>query len=469
MLTETVESLLNDLSNNKNKKESEKMRFFVRQMLDAMSPTNFPQINPEILAKTAKTNGKNILNGFQQFLRDIEKGKGYLDISLTNNNFFKLGENIATTEGKIIYQNDLMQLIQYSPTTTKLYPHPLLIIPPWINKYYILDLQPENSLVKWLVNQGFNVFMISWVNPNTSHRNKQFVDYMTEGPLSALKVIQAISPKSVNVLGYCIGGTLLGCTLAYLAKHQKNNIQSATFVTSLLDFSVPGELGVFIDEKQISFLEEYMAAKGYLDGRVLASVFNALRANDLIWNSFINNYLKGEAPKPFDLLYWNTDPTNLPEKMHSFYLRNMYLNNLLIKKNKLKLLDTLIDLTEINLPTYFLAAKEDHIVPWIACFKGSQYLKGKTKFVLTSSGHVAGVVNHPAKNKYGYWINTNKRKTPESFLADASYYKGSWWIDWVSWLKQYSGKPISKKPSQQTTFLEDAPGSYVKVRLTGST
>ncbi len=458
-----IETLINNIVEKENKEIAKKLRFFARQYIDAISPTNFANFNPEVLAKIAETNGENLLTGFKQLIEDIQQGNGRLNIKMTDTDLFKLGENIACTPGKIVYQNQLMQLIQYTTTTNKVYQFPLLIIPPWINKYYILDLQQENSLVKWLVDQGFVVFMISWVNPTIEHKDKQFSDYMFEGPLSALNIIKNITgEKQVNILGYCIGGTLLGCMLAYLSKKNHSTVLSATFLTTLLDFSEPGELGVFLDEKQINLLENHMKIKGYLDGRIMAAVFNTLRANDLIWASFINNYLKGQKPKPFDLLYWNSDATNIPADVHSFYLKNMYLHNLLVQKNKIKLADVSLDLSKIKVPSYFLAAHDDHIVPWATCFKGSQILNGPTQFVLTKSGHVAGVINPPHQKKYGYWITNKNNITAENFIAHAMFTEGSWWNHWVSWLKQYTGKMKNSNKMETKEVLEDAPGSYVK-------
>ena len=445
LLSHHIDKLIQDVAINEDEKSAEKMRFFARQFIDAIAPTNFANINPEVLSKTFESSGENLINGMKQLLEDLERGKGQLNIKITDLDMFKLGENIACTPGKVVYQNDLMQLIQYTATTEKVYSIPLLIIPPWINKYYILDLQQENSLVKWLTDQGYTVFMISWANPSSEHKNKQFSDYMSEGPLAALKIIQQITgEKEANVAGYCIGGTLLGCTLAYLAEQQDSPIHSATFLTTLLDFSEPGELGIFIDEKQISMLENYMKIKGYLDGNIMASVFNALRANDLIWSAFVNNYLKGQKSKPFDLLYWNSDSTNIPEQVHSFYLKkHVSENNNLIQSGEVSVANTPLDLKKIKTPSYFLAAQDDHIVPWRSSFMSNQCLGGPVKFVLTSSGHVAGVVNPPHRNQYGYWTNTKKAKDAEKFFATADYHEGSWWNDWTQWLKKHSGKERS--------------------------
>lgn len=468
LINEHVDNLVNQVSRVSDDKIAQKLRFFTHQLLDAISPTNFANTNPEVISKILETNGENLISGYKQFLADIIAGKGQLNITMSDQETFELGKNIACTPGKIIYQNDLMQLIQYAPTTDTIYQNPLLIIPPWINKYYILDLQKENSMVKWLVDQGFNVFMISWVNPSQQHKEKKFDDYMLEGPLTALKIISKITNNSpVNALGYCIGGTLLGCTLAYLAKKNISRILSATFLTTLFDFSEPGELGTFIDESQVSALEKEMQKTGYLNGKIMAIVFNALRANDLIWNSFINNYLKGQKPKPFDLLYWNADSTNIPYHVHSFYLRNMYLKNALIQPNKIKLDRVSLDLRKISIPCYFLAAQDDHIIPWKSCYASQQRLTAPVKFVLASSGHVAGVVNHPEKKKYGYWIHLETSKNPDEFLAKAEFHSNSWWTDWIKWLLPFSGQlqSIASLDLSKQKIIEDAPGSYVKVRI----
>ncbi len=462
-----IEKFISDIAEH-DEKLAKKLHFYTQQFIDASAPTNFVNINPDVLSKTFETNGANLVDGLKQFLEDISHGS---TIKIADFDVFKVGENIACTPGKVIYQNDLMQLIQYSPTTQKIYQNPLLIIPPWINKYYILDLQPENSFVKWLVGNGVTVFMISWVNPTSLHRDKQFENYMVEGPLTAFDIIKKlINADTINALGYCVGGTLLACTLAYLAKHNLAYVGSATFLTTLLDFSEPGELGNFIDEKQISFLEDHMKTNGYLDGNIMAAVFNSLRANDLIWSSFINNYLKGQKPKAFDLLHWNSDATNIPEKVHSFYLRNMYLNNHLVKRNQISLGDTPLDLANITIPSYFLATHDDHIVPWTTCYKSKQNLGGPVKFVLASSGHVAGVINPPHKNKYGYWTNTARIKRADNFLKTAKFHTGSWWNDWEKWLVKYSGELCSADALHfaNQTVIEDAPGSYVKVRLFNS-
>ncbi|TAK72832.1 MAG: class I poly(R)-hydroxyalkanoic acid synthase [Gammaproteobacteria bacterium] len=467
LLSQHLQQWTENITTDENSKIAKKLTFYTKQLLDALSPNNFVATNPDIIAKTIEMDGGNFINGMQQFLADLEQGKGLLTITPTDLDFFKPGENIACTKGHVIYQNDLMQLIHYQPTTEKTYTYPLLIIPPWINKYYILDLQSENSLVKWLVDQGWNVFMISWVNAKEAHRKKNFSHYLQEGPLAALKIIKKIKKiDHINVLGYCIGGTLLGCTLAYLAKKQDSCIKSATFLTTLFDFSEPGDLGNFIDANQLAILEKHMESKGYLDGKIMSAVFNLLRANDLIWSAFVNYYLKGEKPKPFDLLYWNADPINIPEHVHRFYLRNMYLHNYLVQSNKLKLSGTPIDLRCITIPSYFLAAQDDHIVPWSSSYKSSHYLSGPVRFVLTTSGHVAGVVNPPYRNKYSYWTSNQSHQHPEDYLFSATLNPGSWWDDWATWLKNYSGELQSVDCDISKNIIEDAPGSYVKVRFT---
>jgi polyhydroxyalkanoate synthase len=464
LLSQHLDQLIQNISKD-DEKIAQKLRFFTRQFLDAVAPTNFANLNPDVIAKTIETQGANLLNGLKQFLEDIEKNGGQFDIKITDTDYFKLGTHIACTPGQVVYQNDLMQLIHYQATTTQTHACPLLMIPPWINKYYILDLQPENSLVKWLLDQGISVFMISWVNPSSQQRHKQFSDYLIEGPLAAIKIIQKITKSpEVNIAGYCIGGTLLACLLAYAAKKNISAIRSATFLTTLLDFSEPGELGTFIDDKQVSALEELMKTKGYLDGHVMATVFNALRANDLVWSSYINQYLKGEKPKPFDLLYWNSDSTNIPEHVHSFYLRTMYLQNQLIQPDCVNIAGVPLDLSQIKTPSYFVAAQDDHIIPWKSAYKSHQILGGSVKFVLTASGHVAGVVNPPGRQKYNYWTNHKKYKNPEKYLANATSHPGSWWSDWIVWLKQYSGD-LQPARDYATKAIEDAPGSYVKVRL----
>jgi polyhydroxyalkanoate synthase len=415
-----------------------------------------------------ESGGENLVKGLEHLLDDLERGKGQLSIKMTDYDAFKVGQNIASTPGKVVYQNDLMQLIQFSPTTDKVLRRPLLIIPPWINKYYILDLRPKNSFIKWAVDQGITVFIVSWVNPDEELSAKSFEDYMLEGPLAALDQIKlATGETEVNAVGYCLGGTLLASTLAYMAAKGDQRVASATFLTTMTDFSEAGELSVFIDEEQLQLLEERMNEKGYLDGGTMATSFNMLRANDLIWSFVVNNYLLGKDPFPFDLLYWNSDSTRMPARMHSFYLRNMYQNNLLIEPGGITLGGEPIDLRRITVPVFMLSTREDHIAPWKSTYAGTQIFGGPIKFVLSASGHIAGVVNPPAAGKYCHWTNTKLPKTPDAWLETAKQNEGSWWTEWYRWLaKQGGGTVAARVPGAGgLTAIEDAPGSYVAVRI----
>src|SRR5690554_4061992 len=446
-----------------------KVDYFVRQIINALSPTNFATLNPEVIRKTIETGGANLVEGFSQLQKDMEdSAKGALNIAMTDTSAFQVGRNLATTPGKVVYQNDLIQLIQYSPTTAKTFKRPLLVIPPFINKFYILDMRENNSFIKWLVDQGHTVFCISWVNPGPSLRDKGFEDYMQEGPLDAIAAIEkATGEKEVNAIGYCLGGTLLAATLAYLKKKKKEPIKAATFLATLTDFSQPGEIGVFINETAISALEKQMNLLGFYDGRQMAFSFNTLRENDLFWSFFINNYLKGERPAAFDLLYWNTDSTNLPARMHSFYLRNMYLYNKLIEKDGIELNGVKLDLRQISVPTYFLSTAQDHIALWQATYTGPLLMGGKNRFVLGGSGHIAGVVNPPAQNKYGYWTNDNLPQDPNEWYRNATQNEGSWWNDWQQWvLQQGNMEEVDvRQPGTGLEVIEDAPGRYVKQRI----
>ncbi len=445
----------------------EKAEFYTRQWIDALSPANFVATNPKVLKRTIDTGGENLIVGLDHMLGDLEKGKGELRITMTDPDAFKLGENVATTPGKVVFQNDLMQLIQYTPTTETVAKRPLLVVPPWINKYYVLDLQPRNSFIKWAVDQGLTVFVISWVNPDERHRDKGFENYMTEGPLAALDVIaQATGEPDVNIVGYCIGGTLTACTLAYMAVKGDKRVHSATFLTTLVDFEQPGELGVFIDEEQLERLEKYMAVKGYLDGQYMSQVFNMLRENDLIWSFVVNNYLMGREPMAFDILYWNADSTRMPAMMHAFYLRNMYLENKVVQPGGISLAGQPIDLGKIKTPVYWLSTREDHIAPWKSTYKATQIYKGKKRFVLSASGHIAGVVNPPVANKYCYWTNAKTPADPDAWFDGAEQHHGSWWSDWRKWLKAHDGGDVPARHPGDGGLkpIEDAPGSYVKVR-----
>jgi polyhydroxyalkanoate synthase len=446
-----------------------KVDFFTRQYIDALSPSNFALTNPEVVRETMASGGQNLLRGLNNLLGDIERGDGQLQISMTDPKAFKMGQNIATTPGKVVYQNELMQLIQYQPSTKKVYQRPLLIIPPWINKYYILDLRESNSFIKWAVDQGHTVFVISWVNPGEEYAGKSFEDYLHQGPNDALEAIeQATGEKQVDVIGYCLGGTLLGAALGVMTAKKDKRVASATFFVSLLDFSIPGELGVFIDEKQVENLERRMNERGYLEGSEMAGTFNMLRSNDLIWSFVVNNYLMGKDPFPFDLLYWNSDSTRMPAKMHSFYLRNMYLGNKLKEPGGISLDGVPIDISKIKIPAYFISTAEDHIAPWKSVYKGARVLSGKVRFVLGGSGHIAGIVNPPAANKYCYWTNPERPENPEDWLKTATRHEGSWWADWQAWMDENNGdvKVEARVPGDgKLKVIEDAPGAYVSLRL----
>jgi polyhydroxyalkanoate synthase subunit PhaC len=449
-------------------KTAQKVDFYSRQFVDAMSPSNFLLTNPEVLRKTAETGGENLLKGLNNLLSDLEQGKGKLRIKMTDLDAFKLGENIGVSPGKVVYQNSLIQLIQYNPTTEKVLKRPLLIGPPWINKFYILDLRPRNSLVRWAVSQGHTVFVISWVNPDAKLAEKNFEDYMREGYLASLDAIEkATGEREVNAIGYCLGGTLLASTLAYMAAKKDDRIKSATFFVTMMDFHEAGELGVFIDEEQLKALEEKMNKRGYLEGSEMATTFNMLRANDLIWSFVVNNYLLGNDPFPFDLLYWNADSTRMPARMHSFYLRKMYQENLLAVPNGITLAGVPIDLTKIKTPAYFLSTREDHIAPWKSTYRGTQLLSGPKRFVLAASGHIAGVVNPPDGGKYSHWINQDLPADPEEWFKDATEIAGSWWPDWHRWVTAQAKEQVpARVPGDgKLKVIEDAPGSYVKVRL----
>ena len=450
-------------------KTAKKVDFYSRQFVDAMSPSNFLLTNPEVLRKTAETGGENLIKGLNNLLTDLERGKGKLHIKMTDMDAFKVGENIGVSTGKVVYQNDLMQLIQYDPTTAKVLKRPLLIGPPWINKFYILDLRPRNSFVKWAVSQGHTVFVISWVNPDERLSQKSFDDYMTEGYLAALDAIeQATGEREVNAIGYCLGGTLLAATLAYMAAKQDDRIKTATFFVTMMDFQEAGELGVFIDEEQLSALEDKMNKRGYLDGGEMATTFNMLRANDLIWSFVVNNYLLGNDPFPFDLLYWNADSTRMPAKMHNFYLRKMYQENQLCVPGGIELEGTPINLGRIQTPAYFLSTREDHIAPWTSTYRGTQLLGGPKRFVLAASGHIAGVVNPPEGGKYNHWINEDLPADPDAWFQGATELAGSWWPDWHRWICAHDKAQVTARTPGEGGLkpIEDAPGSYVKVRLT---
>jgi polyhydroxyalkanoate synthase len=449
-------------------KTAKKVDFYTRQFVDALAPSNFAMTNPEVLRMTVESGGENLVKGLNNLLADLERGKGKLAIKMTDLDAFKVGENIAVTPGKVVFRNDLIELIQYAPATPNVLERPLMIIPPWINKYYILDLRPKNSLIKWAVEQGHTVFMLSWVNPDESLADKTFADYMFEGPLAALDAIKkSTGHDKVNAVGYCLGGTLLATTLSYMAAKKDDRIASATFYATMVDFQEAGELEVFIDEEQLAALEDRMNKRGFLEGSEMATTFNMLRANDLIWSFVINNYLLGKEPFPFDLLYWNSDSTRMPAAMHSFYLRNMYQRNLLRQPGGIEIDGVPIDLRRIKIPIYILATREDHIAPWKSTFAATQLYGGPIKFVLSASGHIAGVVNPPAGGKYCYWVNNKKTKTPDEWFQGSQQREGSWWPDWQDWVEKLGNKRVkARQPGGgKLKPLADAPGTYVAARL----
>ena len=447
---------------------TKKVDFYTRQYIDALAPSNFFLTNPEVLRETVASGGQNLVKGLNNLLEDLTRGGGkQLRLRMTDERAFKLGLNIATTPGSVVFQNDLIQLIQYYPAGGPVFRRPLLVIPPWINKYYILDLREKNSFVKWALEQGHTVFVISWVNPDRKLAHKRFDDYLAEGVLAALDAIErATGEREANAIGYCLGGTLLACALGYLAAQKDERIVSATFFASLIDFSEAGELEVFVDEQQVAALEKRMQERGYLEGSEMATTFNMLRANDLIWSFVINNYLLGRDPFPFDLLYWNSDSTRMPAAMHAFYLRNLYIRNLLAKPGGIELCGVPIDLAKVSVPLYFASTVEDHIAPWRSTYAGAR-LFGPVRFVLGGSGHIAGIVNPPAANKYSYWTNAKLPATPEQWLKGASQHPGSWWPDWSGWVAQHGGdKMPARVPGKgKLKVIEDAPGAYARMRV----
>ena len=450
-------------------KTAQKVDFYTRQFVDAMSPANFVLTNPEVLRRTAETGGTDLLKGLSNLLADLERGKGKLRIRMTDDTKFKVGENIAVTPGKVVFETPLMQLIQYAPTTEKVLKRPLVIFPPWINKFYILDLRPKNSFIRWAVDQGHTVFVASWVNPDEALAEKGFDDYMQEGVLAALDAIEkATGEREVNAIGYCLGGTLLATTLAHMAVKKDTRIKSATYFVTMTDFAEAGELGVFIDEEQLKGLEDRMNKRGFLDGREMATTFNMLRANDLIWSFVVNNYLLGQDPFPFDLLYWNDDSTRMPAKMHSFYLRRMYQANDLIKPGAIELMGTPIDLRKIKVPSYMISTREDHIAPWKSTYAATQIYGGPKRFVLAASGHIAGVVNPPDSGKYSHWTSDKLPPDPEAWFTGATEMAGSWWPDWQRWVTAINKDevPARQPGSAALPALEDAPGRYVRVMAT---
>lgn len=465
---DSVQASLDDATD-LSQQDRQKLEFYTRQFLDAMAPTNFALTNPEVLRETLATGGENILKGLQNLIDDLKRGQGELKISTTKYANFKLGENLATSKGHVVFRNRMMELIQYTPKTRQVHAVPLLIVPPWINKYYIMDLTPEKSLVQFALDQGMSVFMISWVNPDESYRNVLFDDYLRDGILAALGVIEKITgTKTTNLMGYCIGGTLTAIALSWLAaKKQAHRVGSATLLTTLLDFARAGDMKVFIDERQLDDLEAQMKTRGYLEAAALQRTFSILRANDMIWSFVVNNYMLGREPFPFDILYWNEDSTNLPAAFHSYYLRHMYLRNDLIRKNVLTIDGVRIDLSRIKTPIWFLSTREDHIAPWEATFDGARLIAGTNPhvtFTLAGSGHVAGVFNPAGSTKYGYWSARGLDTESADWMSKATHHAGSWWPAWARWITSRSGpkQPATKTPGHtRYPSLGDAPGTYV--------
>ena len=442
--------------------------FYTRRQIEAMSPSNFAQSNPEVIAKAKETGGKNLVDGFANLLRDLERGQGQLKITMSDQDAFEVGRNLATTQGAVVFENDLMQLIQYAPTTKDVYARPLLVVPPWINKYYALDLSPEKSMVKWLVDQGHSVFLISWVNPGPELADKGFDDYMFQGPLEAIDVMRQITgAEDVNIAGYCIGGTLVATMLAYLAAKGEKPVHSATLMACMTDFEEPGDLGVFVDDEQLATLQRAVEQRGYHSGEEMSAVFSLMRANDLIWGHVVNNYLMAKDQLPFDMVYWFQDSTRLPAKMILWYLDTYYNKNLLRQPGAVVIGDVALDLGKIDVPLYFMSAEEDHICPWASTYTGAQNLGGDKVFVLGGSGHNAGVVNPPSKVKYGFRTNDLTGQSAKDWHAGAQTHEGSWWPHWNDWLSAQNAQDRQTPPktgSRKHKVIEPAPGRYVKVR-----
>jgi polyhydroxyalkanoate synthase subunit PhaC len=446
--------------------DREKAQFYLRQVTAALSPSNFLATNPELLRTTLAESGENLVRGLKMLAEDIQAGHGELRIRQSDARAFKLGVNMAATPGKVIFRNALMELIQYEPTTPTVYKRPLLIVPPWINKFYILDLNPEKSFIRWAVAQGLTVFVISWVNPDERHADKDFDSYMREGVLTAADCIeQATGERELSAVGYCVGGTLVAATLAYLAAGGDRHISSATFLATQIDFADPGDLKVFVDAEQLKAVEERMAERGYLEGSAMANAFNMLRPNDLIWSYYVNNYLKGKEPMPFDLLVWNSDSTRMPAANHKFYLRHCYLQNDL-SNGRMELSGRTLDLKKVTAPVYELATKEDHIAPARSAFTGAKSFGGPVRYVMAGSGHIAGVVNPPTKPKYQYWSDGPPEGKFDDWVAKAKETPGSWWPDWLAWLTAQAPEKVpARKPGDgKLKPLCDAPGEYVRVK-----
>ena len=449
--------------------DRERLAFHVRQHLSAMSPTNFAPTHPAVVRATIEQRGENLVRGFEALLDDLEAGKGRLRLRMSDETAFQVGVDVATAPGSVVFENELIQLIQFEPTTETVGARPLLVVPPWINKYYILDLRPDNSFVQWAVAQGQTVFCISWVNPDATHRDLGFDDYLRDGTLAAIDAVCAATGVSeLNLLAYCLGGTLTAATLAWLADRGDRRVQSCTFLATLTDFSDPGEIRVFIDEAQVSGIEARMARRGFLEGFEMADSFRMLRENDLVWSFYVDQYLLGTPPRAFDLLYWNEDTTRMPERMHSFYLREMYLHNRLVEPGGITLEGVALDLRKIEVPVYMMSCDRDHIAPWQTTYAATQLYGGETTFVLGGSGHIAGVVNPPSRSRYGFRTHgTHTPSTPEAWLAEATEHEGSWWPHWRAWLADHTGEPVPARRVEDGGLepLEAAPGRFATTRI----
>ncbi|MFQ5562866.1 MAG: PHA/PHB synthase family protein [Parvularculaceae bacterium] len=447
--------------------DKKKAEFFTQQFINAFSPSNFAMLNPEVIEATVESRGENLLKGLKNLLEDIDRGHGSLAIRQADLDYFSLGGNIATTPGKVVYQNDIMQLIQYDPMTETVAKRPLVIFPPWINKFYILDLQPGNSFIRWMVEQGRTVFVVSWVNPGPELREKTFFDYIKGGVFDALDAVEkATDERNVDAIGYCIGGTMLAAALAYMAGEGDKRIKSATFLTAQTDFTESGDLQLFVDDEQLEAIEKQMdAAGGVLEGRAMASTFNMLRSNDLIWSFVIDNYLKGKDPAKFDLLFWNSDATRMPKNVHLFYLREFYQHNRLAKR-EMVLGGRKLNLADVKIPIFMQAGETDHIAPHQSVYNSAKLFGGPVEYMLAGSGHIAGVINHPRRNKYHYSMNPELPKTLEDWKADAERRDGSWWPHWIEWLNRVSPEKTAAgiPGAGNLKIIEDAPGSYVKVK-----
>ena len=443
----------------------QRAEFTLKQLASALSPSNFPLTNPVVLRETLATSGNNLVQGMANLVHDMERSGDILNISQTDVQAFEVGRNVATAPGKVVFQNDIIQLIQYAPSTETVHATPLLIVPPWINKFYILDLGPQKSFIRYMVGKGFTVFMVSWVNPDERLKDKTFEDYMNEGLLAATHAVKReTGVEKINVIGYCVGGTLLGTTLAYLAARGEEPFASATFFAAQVDFTKAGDLLLFIDDTQLKALEEMMAERGYLDGSRMATVFNMLRPKDLIWPYIVNNYMLGKKPFPFDLLFWNQDSTRMTPANHNFYLREFYHENKLAR-GQMTMGGVKLDLGKVKLPIYELASKEDHIAPAKSVFIGSKLFGGPVTYVMAGSGHIAGVINPPEKPKYQYWTNDKRVATLEAWFESAEEHPGSWWPHYAEWLARYSGPEVPPRtPGARLGVIEDAPGSYVKTK-----